>query len=269
MPGAPGTRDFTLFKSPYLNVYRRYFDYWLNLKASAQGAAIWSRAELLSWEEIPEGIQVHVKCRDHEKQEISYRDIKADYLIAADGGNSRVRKLLFPEEVRKFFIAYQEYWTGEAALDPEYFHAFIFSHLDSFYNWFNQKEALLIIGTAGALSKKGLADNHHQFVDYLKENHGLKLINRERREACYQSNLSAWGGEGSYTVGQGRILLVGEAAGFMDIFGEGIPAALKSGRAAAQSLLESEAGNALGRYQERVSSLIRRLSKNWDSFREI
>jgi len=212
---------------------------------------------------------VRVKYRDHDKQELAYRNIQAEYLIGADGGNSRVRKLLFPEETGKFFIAYQEYWQGEAALEPEYFHAFIFPHLKSFYNWFNQKEAFIIIGTAGAFGKMGLDENHQKFIDYLKGSHGLRLESKVRTEACYQSNLTSWGGGESYKLGQGRVLLVGEAAGLMDIFGEGIPAALKSGKAAALSLLASEGSNVLDHYQSSVSGLIERLSRNWDSFRQM
>ena len=61
------------------------------------------------------------------------------------------------------------------------------------------------------------------------------------------------------------MLLIGEAAGLMDIFGEGIPAALKSGKEAACALLESDNTSLLERYQSRVNSLIKRLVKNWES----
>ena len=93
----------------------------------------------------------------------------------------------------------------------------------------------------------------------------MRLDERVKSEACYQSNLKSWGGKGDYRLGKGRVLLIGEAAGLMDIFGEGIPAALKSGKEAAFALLESDDKPLLERYESRVNRLIKRLVRNWES----
>ncbi len=263
----PQAKDFSITGSAFFNVYRRDFDYWLNLKASSRGVTLWSQAELISLVEKEGLIEVKVRYRDHKNRKMAYKDLKSNSLIAAEGGNSRVRKILYPNEKQIFAFAYQEYWTGEMDLDPEYFHAFFLPRLASFYNWCNQKEDLLIVGT-GAIEKKTLLENQEKFIKYLKDSHGLQLGKKIRTEACYQGNLVVSRNADNYKLGRGRVLLIGEAAGFLDILGEGIPVALKSGKEAANAIIESKGEDLLDIYQDKIKGMIKRLIDNYNMFKE-
>ena len=261
----PQFDDFITQEMKFMNVWRRDFDYWLNLKASTQGAIIWNPAELLSFKISDKILDVNVRYYDHESKKYKNMNIQCNTLIGADGGNSRVKKILYPNQKWVSGFAYQEYWKGESgSLDPNYFYGFIFPGNE--YKSWNQKEDQMIIGTNHPDAKK-IKEDHAKFVEYLEEKFGMRLKKKIRAEACYQSNLDSFGGT-EYKLGKGRVLLIGEAAGLMDIFGEGIPAALKSGKEAAMSIIESEE-EILDAYKDKMKRFIKKIIRNWDRLKKI
>ena len=262
----PQYEDFISSDSEYMNVWRRDFDYWLNLKASEKSAEIWSQAELLSFELLDDIINITIRYHDHEVNKSQIKEIKSKYLVGADGGNSTVKKLLYPDEKWSYAFVYQEYWNGDSGkLDPNYFYGFVFPN-DVLYKSWNQKEDQMIIG-ASHTDPKLVKQNHAKFVEYLEERFGMRLERKVRAEGCYQSNVDSFGGS-DYKLGKGKILLIGEAAGLMDIFGEGIPAALKSGKEAALAIIEADK-DVLSLYQEKMKKYIKKLVRNWDNLKKM
>ena len=174
--------------------------------------------------------------------------------------------MLYPDEKWSYAFVYQEYWTGDSGkLDPNYFYGFVFPN-DVLYKSWNQKEDQMIIG-ASHTNPKLVKQNHAKFVEYLEERFGMRLEKKVRAEGCYQSNVDSFGGS-DYKLGKSKILLIGEAAGLMDIFGEGIPAALKSGKEAASAIIEADK-DVLGLYQEKMKKYIKKLIRNWDNLKKM
>ncbi|NHI91584.1 MAG: NAD(P)/FAD-dependent oxidoreductase [Candidatus Lokiarchaeota archaeon] len=263
----PQYENFISQDSEYMNVWRRDFDYWLNIKASEKGVEIWNQAELLSFEEKTDYIDVKIRYFDYKSKKSNFKNIKSKVLIGADGGNSKVKKILYSNEKWTYAYVYQEYWTGSSgSLDPNYFYGFVFPN-DVLYKSWNQKEDQMIIGASHSDPHK-VKENHAKFVEYLEERFGMQLEKKVRAEGCYQSNVDSFGGS-EYKLGKGKVLLIGEAAGLMDIFGEGIPAALTSGKEAALSIIESENENYINLYQEKLKKYIHKLIRNWNNLKKM
>ncbi len=70
----------------------------------------------------------------------------------------------------------------------------------------------------------------------MKENFGLKLGRLVRKSSCLGTNMCA---TGNFYLGRDRVLLAGEAAGFLNMFGEGISCALGPGLLAGQAVAEA------------------------------
>ncbi|MHA1299389.1 MAG: NAD(P)/FAD-dependent oxidoreductase [Candidatus Helarchaeota archaeon] len=263
------TINSEFFKVPdrFYNVFRRDFDYWLVLKASEAGAEVWSNTEFLNFTKEGEKLVIEMRTADEITNERQIVKIKTDYLIGADGGASIVRKVLFPDFKYDISAIYQEYYNGTCDLDPRYFHAFLDKSLSDGYAWLNQKDGQIIIGV-GAIKGKDIKKFQAKFIEYLEEGYGLRLEERIRSEGCMEPNILDMGFRPGFKLGKENVLLVGEAAGLMNLFGEGIPSALKSGKVAADSIIShSDSSKPVFEiYLNRISKLKEKLVKNWENF---
>jgi len=263
----PQYDKFITQDSEYMNVWRRDFDYWLNIKASTEGVEIWSRTELLSVEKKDDFIKVNIRIHDYDANKTIYKSLKTKFLIGADGANSRVKRELYPDVKWSHAHAYQEYWTGESGkLDPNYFYGFVFEN-DVLYKSWNVKNDQMCIGSSHTDAKL-VKESHGRFVEFLEERFGVRLEKKIRAESSYQGNVDSFGGT-EYRLGKNKVLLIGEAAGLMDIFGEGIPIALRSGKEAANAILESETDPILEIYQEKMKKPIKKLIRNWKNLEKM
>ncbi|MHA1380757.1 MAG: NAD(P)/FAD-dependent oxidoreductase [Candidatus Helarchaeota archaeon] len=250
----------------FFNVFRRDFDYWLVLKASEVGAEVWTNTEFLNLNIKKEEIEIEMKTRDEITNQKKNIIVRTDYLIGADGGSSTVRKVLFPEFKCEIASIYQEYYYGTCDLDPRYFHAFLDKRLSDGYAWFNQKAGQLIIGV-GAIKGSDIQKFQAKFIEYLEEGYGLRLEDRIRKEGCMEPNILSRDFRPGFKLGKDNIILVGEAAGLMNLFGEGIPSALKSGAIAANSILDhtNKTKPVFDIYLDRISKLKNNLFNNWEN----
>ena len=124
----------------------------------------------------------------------------------------------------------------------------------------------MIIGV-GAIKGKDIKKFQAKFIEYLEEGYGLRLENRIRNEGCMSPNILNKNFRPGFKLGKENILLVGEAAGLMNLFGEGIPAALKSGIIAANSIIShiKTREPLFKTYLDRISKLNDKLVKNWEN----
>lgn len=157
--------------------------------------------------------------------------VKADYVIAADGVNSRVRAALnikpFPsfltltEKIRDERTDVCEFWFGA-------------SHAPRCYSWvFPQREG--VSAGTGCFSHNGIRDLWQKFVI----RRGLKT-----NGAVRGYKIPLWQGD---LYNSGRILFVGDAAGqVMPLTFEGIYYCMKSGEMAAMAIV----GGKIGEYKK-------------------
>jgi geranylgeranyl reductase len=201
-------------------VERREFDEVLRQKAEAQGTRI-IEGEFLR-------VLDDKKCRvdaliDEEKVEIV-----SEYIVAADGVNSRVRTslgikplptlLTISERIPGPDLDCCEFWFGSS--QSPYFYSWVFPAGDG-----------LSIGT-GVFESKKINNLFQQF----KAQAGL--VSQGKRKVY---RIPVWKGE---LYNKNKILFAGDSAGqVLPLSYEGIYYAMKAGEMAAGAILEGKAGN--------------------------
>ncbi len=229
---AERNRDWPFGEKGAPNVWRAQYDEWLVRRSGAE-----VRDMCLLTDFKMEDDKVRLYCKDRSEGSI---EIHANYMVSAEGCLSSIRAKLNPELERQsnWFLAYQNYYEGSSELDPEWYHGFLDRRFGEIYGWFNVKDDYVIFGTS---CKKGQRFTPYleEFSRFLKENFGLKLGRLVRKSSCLGTNMCA---TGNFYLGRGRVLLAGEAAGFLNMFGEGISCALGTGLLAGQAVAEVSSG---------------------------
>jgi len=247
--------DLRLQKPQVMNVWRSQFDHWLIRQS---GVELWEGHRLIGLSQNEKTVHAKIMAPNN-----GVFEIESSYLIGADGGKSSTRALLSPafEQTVKYSKFVQAYCQGKIDLDPLYFYMFFDPSLSSFYTWLHIKDEFLVLGV-GAYKDQSILKCFQDSTDYLAANFGLKIDKIKRRTGCFVSDMPM---RGNFYLGEGRILLAGEAAGFMHAFGEGISAALSTGYHAGVAIYQ--AGHADGQILPLYSDLVKyeqnRTVKSW------
>jgi flavin-dependent dehydrogenase len=248
--------DAPLEKSDCYNVWRSEFDHWLIRQS---GAEVLDEHELIGFDQTGDSVLAHVREKDK-----GMLTIEARYLIGADGGNSRIRKLLEPafDEQIGWFIPTQLYCLGTVNLEPEYFYGFLDRSLSAFYAWLNFKDDYLIYGVA---TEKGghIQPYLSRFTEYLEKYFHLRIDKIVRKTGCLGADM---GIKGNFFLGRERVMLVGEAAGFMNALGEGISSALATGHIAGEAIHRAETSEdtAISLYGKFAEAEKKQTTDSWD-----
>jgi len=202
-----------------LNVDRALFDRWLVEEAEEAGVETLFKASFTGL------------SRDGSALVKGLGEVKASFLVGADGVYSTVRRKLYGSLKRGLALILQEYYEGEGCFE-DYFYMILNSRITPLYSYVIPKGRFHIVGT-GVPKGFSLLDAASRFKSLLKEVFGFKAAALIRREA--------WAIPQGFTVrGLGNTVLVGDAAGFCNAFsGEGIRLALESGLMAAEAIAES------------------------------
>lgn len=238
------------------NVWRSEYDYWL---VRNSGAEVKDCHALINFNDT--GDYVLSKVRDVLNDNVI--DIKCRYLISAEGSKSVIRAGLDPEfeNSLKWFVAYQNYYEGSSELDPYFFHGFMNPQFGEVYAWFSVKNGMQVFGTAVKKGKK-IRPFLSRYTEFLENKFNLKCRRLVRKSGCLGNNMCP---EGRFYLGKGNVLLVGEAAGFLNAFGEGISCALSTGLFAAEAISKGikSNNNALELYTELTKRERRETTASW------
>ena len=238
------------------NVWRSEYDHWL---VKNSGAEIKDSSALIDFSDI--GDYVLLKVYDVLNDKVT--EIKCKYLISAEGGKSVVRAKLGPEFENglKWFVACQNYYEGSSDLDPDFYHGFLDPRYGEVYAWFSVKDGLQIFGTAVAKGKK-IKPFLLKFTELLEKKFALKRGKIVRKSGCIGNNMCP---EGKFCLGKSNIFLVGEAAGFLNAFGEGISCALSTGLFVAEAISKGikSNNNVLELYTELTKRERRETTASW------
>jgi flavin-dependent dehydrogenase len=240
-----------------LHVWRSGFDQWL---IDQSNATLLDGCSFLDFKGKKD--YVILQCKDDEGKEVN---IQAGYLIGADGGASDVRDRIEPDlrEALKWIFFYEAYHhKGSITLEQNLFHFFLDNRFSEvFYSWFNAKDDFLVFGTSVKVGSK-VEPYFAQFLKFLKDKYELTLGEIERRRGCTMNNMAS---TANFCLGRDRVLLVGEAAGFVSLVGEGITGAIATGHLAGQAILECHRSgkDVLNLYTQLVEPQIERIKTAW------
>ncbi len=230
-------------------IRRERFDHWL---CRSSGAEIDDGTTIRSFQEQHDHVVVRGTRQENEKWEILCR-----VLIAADGGTSTVVRALDPGRHEKldWYTALQESYECRPVLEPGYFHFFAFPEVSLYASAYVKDGSLVMEVVASRLDN--VTQSMGRFRELLWPQIGVNEAKRVQRLGCRVAYAAT---KGLFHFGNARVLVAGEAAGFLNLFGEGISSALASGTLAGDAAVQAiEAGAVPGLiYRKYVESEKRR-----------
>ena len=203
---------------------RSELDYRLIKAAENYGAEIKERAEIKDLNNLENTIELVLKNKEEK--------LYSKFLIAADGALSLAAKKYFGEYNRKHIPALEYELYVEDDILSQFVNSsrFDFGIVPGGYGWVFPKRDHLSVGVLSMkLKGRNLNDYFSAYIDIL----GIKKVYKSEKHG-YVIPMSS-----RRTFAKNRILLAGDAAGFIDpITAEGISFAILSGQLAAESLIE-------------------------------
>lgn len=243
----------------FKNVRRREFDEWMTAQlpdaVSIQGAT-----------SVTGFVQDSNEVRVTLKNGASERVVSCENLIGADGPRSGVRRQLGVGSVATY-VTLQDFCTVEGELEPYFDCIYMRDIGDSFaYAYVVPKGPVAIVGSVFYPKTIRPHEKQERVLDILRRT--LPLGESVKREAWVALSVRK---PGDVMPGNGRVLLAGEAGGFMSpSSGEGISYALNTGWLAGSAVSENSPNDALRAYEassDHVARNIRRKLK-WLPFME-
>lgn len=213
----------------FLNVDRRGFDEWL-LSNLPENVDVIGQAHAVDFEQDDDSVRVKIRSADGE------RIVTARTLVGADGARSTVRRSLAVGSVATY-VTLQDYCELSGPLEPYFDCVYIRDVGDCFgYGYVVPKGRTAIVGSVYYPKTKKPHEKQDMLLDLLRKR--LPLGPSVKREAC--AALSVREAE-DIVCGTGRVLLAGEAGGFMSpTSGEGISYAMNTGLLAGTAIAESD-----------------------------
>lgn len=249
------TPDDKTFKAKMkvLNFWRSTFDRWLNDLAVEEGAIFQDQTRMINFEQANDGIRLQLQKGTES------REILANYLIAADGMSSKIRKKLRPDD---YFLkapggTINFYCRGEGDLDPNGLYMVnIKEYAPMMFAWIYMKDDLWVIGTG--TENEPVKDYVDRFYAYVCKKYHFRgeIVRREG----FASPL-----KGGVFLGEGNILLCGDAAGLLDAYrGVAMDNAALSARFAVQAILNvKKIGTAaISDYTQKMAPMKRQMEVN-------
>lgn len=271
----PHTCDGVTFHFPSLNsmkmnfiggpaphLHRKYSDHWA-LKEC--GAILHDQTSFESFEETDNGVKIFATKTDTGEMLI----YKSRWLVGADGPSSPVLRSIYGNSYKlnpMFFVGQKFHKIIDCPLDPQYFHFWFHPDLGK-YVWSHARDGQQIVGVGFEVGQN-FDQAHLKVKQYLENKHGVKL--EEATHSMSEGCMENFGPSliNKYAFGKGRVLLTGQAAGFLNMLAEGMSCALHSGAIAGESIIEAHLKNkpVEEKYRERIHSEVKRCSDQWNPF---
>ena len=242
----------------FLNVDRRGFDDWL-VSLLPDNVVTVDSTSVTGFDQSEDGVTVRLKnAAEHS--------VDCSNLVGADGPRSTVRRQLGVGAVGTY-VTLQDFCTMEGDIEPFFDCIYMRDIGDEFgYAYVVPKGDVAIVGSVFYPKTKRPHEKHTQVLERLRD--ALPLGASTKREAWVALSVRS---PKDVVPGHGRVLLAGEAGGFMSpTSGEGISYALNSGRMAGQAIADGSPANALLRYRASSATIARNIERKlkWLPFME-
>jgi len=244
----------------FLNVDRALFDDWL-VSLLPDNVEVSGSTAVKGLQQDADGVTVDLK-NGGKPYQVTCRN-----LIGADGARSGVRRALGVENVSTY-VTLQDFCTLKDEIEPYFDCIYMRGIGDSYaYSYVMPKGETAIVGSVYYPHTKRPAD---------KQNHTLNILRKEmpalgdsvRREASVALYVRA---TADVVPGVGRVLLAGEAGGFMSpTSGEGISYAMNTGVLAGKAVAENDPADAVAAYRRATAHVGSNISRKlrWLPFME-
>lgn len=245
-------RDFFLeVEENGLSVWRDRFDRWLCLES---GAEVWDGTRLADFCEWSDAVEVAC-VRDGREIRLT-----AGALVAADGGLSMVARRIDPSfsEGAPYICVRHEYHRCDADLEPGVFHVF----MDAAYGVYPAcyfKDDLMVVDTSVRRGDR-IGAAREALISMLGRDFGFRSRELVMVLGCRAVFTAAIN---RFCLGTDRVLIAGEAAGFMNSLGEGISSALATGRLAGLAVAESGRSAPGALYRSSTAAERDRTAREW------
>ena len=246
--------DFFGGTTPHL--HRKFSDYWAIQRSSAE---IHDQTSFVGLQDCGDHVIVQAKKNG---EPVTYR---ARQVIGADGPSSPVVRAVYPEYQKSipwFFVGQKFHEIIECPLDEQYFHFWFHPDLGH-YTWSHARDGRQIVGV-GFKRGDNFASKHANVVNYLSDKHGVHLHPHTDDEGCGEN----FGPSviNRYVFGKGNVLITGQAAGFLNMIGEGMSCALHSGAICGEAVVEARLRNRPMQemYRKMIMSEVQRTTDQWN-----
>ncbi|MCL2503365.1 MAG: FAD-dependent monooxygenase [Coriobacteriia bacterium] len=247
----------------FANVDRSLFDAWM-LSLMPDNVDIAGKTSLVTFTQSEKQVDAVLSAAGTEVK------VSADNLIGCDGPRSTTRRILGSGSVANY-VTLQDFCRLEAPIEPFFDCIYTRKIGDSFaYAYVVPKGEVAIAGSVFYPKTKRPHEIQEQVLEVLRSR--LPLGESVKREAWVALSVR---NHSDVSPGQGRVLLAGEAGGFMSpSSGEGISYALNSGHLAGRAVAEAgpEAGaeTALAAYTQATAGIAKNITHKlkWLPFME-
>lgn len=244
----------------FLNVDRAGFDAWL-LGLLPSGVEVVAECTLKDIEQTDDGVSALLKSGDETVT------VECANLIGADGARSQARRSLGVPSTATY-VTLQDFVELSGPLEPYFDCIYIRDIGDAFgYAYVVPKGDVAIVGSVFYPKTKRPGEKHDAVLAVLRKALPALGASVAREAAAALSVRSV----GDVVPGRGRVLLAGEAGGFMSpTSGEGISYAVNSGRAAGLAVAAGDASSALQAYTRGVAPIAGNIARKlrWLPFME-
>ncbi len=235
----------------FVNVLRSEFDEWL-LTLLPSSVELAADCPITACTQLGDGVRVELSTHDGP------RTVECSYVIGADGARSSVRRAIGASRTANY-VTLQD-WVSLRGELPTYFDCIYMRAIGDCYaySYVVPKGERAIVGSVFYPRTKRPLLKHETVLEVLKTDIPQIGETREREASSALCVRSA----SDVVPGAGRVLLAGEAGGFMSpTSGEGISYAMNTGSLAGQAVAESGNGHALEAYRAATRHISRNISR--------
>lgn len=215
--------------SPLL--WRKNLDYWLVQQLKANDVELREGQQFVGLRRMND----HYRLRIDTGDEVEL--IETKFVVGADGAVSRVRESIFPGLDFRMLSQGMDIWEGEIDTSSDVYREFFNPEAGGLLGFSLQRKDGLI--TVSYVARQGnLSPVVNWCHEVLRENYGFKIEGDPVWEGrCMSPDMGAEISSGRFAPAGGKVLLAGDAGGFMMWAGEGIGPSFKTGLLAAESII--------------------------------